>query len=289
MELHQLRYAVAVADTGSFTAAAEHLLVAQSGVSAQVRKLERELGLTLFERSTRHVRLTPVGERILTRAREALSAVDAVGETAAAARGLVIGELRVGTVTGLGWDPLFDAVAAIHQAHPGVDLRLVEGTSQDLFAQLRDGGLDLIVAAWAGRTPEDVSIRMVVEDPLVVVVAPGHPWARRARVQPRELRRTSLICLPPGTGARSALDSVAARDAVEFDVRWEVSTPSFVRRLAARGVGVGVVSATTATGWSEVAIVPLADPAARSSLGVAWRGTSPSPAVRALLAQLPDS
>ena len=287
MELHQLRYAVAVADTGSFTMAADHLLVAQSGVSAQVRKLERELGLTLFERSTRHVRLTPVGERILTSARQALAAVDAVGETAAAARGLVIGQLRVGTATGLGWDPFFDAVAAVHQAHPGVDLRLVEGTSEDLFDQLRDGSLDLIVAAWSGRGPQGVSIRVVVEDPLVVVVAHGHPWARRARVQTRELQRTPLICLPIGTGARNALDSVAARQKVQFDVRWEVSTPAFVRRLAARGVGVGVVSATTATGWSEVAIVPLADPAARSSLGVVWRGASP--AVSALLAELPDS
>ena len=154
MELHQLRYFLAVVDEGTFTAAAEAVRISQSGVSTQLQKLEGELGLRLIDRSARRVALTPAGQRLVPYARAAIAAVDDVTGAANDIRGLVTGVLRVATVTGMLWQPLFDALATIHSQHPGIDLRLHEGPSDDLVTEVRDGTADVAIAACAGETPE---------------------------------------------------------------------------------------------------------------------------------------
>lgn len=286
MELHQLRYFVAVVDEGTFTAAAESVRISQSGVSTQLQKLERELGVALIDRSARRVALTPAGQRLLPYARAALAAVAEVSDAANDIRGLVTGSLRVGVVTSLIWPSLFDALAAIHTRHPGVDLRLAEGNSADLIAGVRDGTDDVAIAAWAGIEPAGVRSAVVFDDALVATVAAGHPWAGRTSIRPEELAATDLITLPPGTGARLALDELFARAAGSRpEPRWEVSSPFFVQMLASRGIGVGILSATTAAGLAELVAVPIAEKYARSRLGVVWR-ERPSHAARALIALL---
>ena len=282
--MHQLRYAVAIADAGTFTAAAESVRVSQSGVSLQVAKLERELGVALFDRSPRRVELTAAGRTLLPLMREALARVDAIGASAAAIRGVLLGSLRLGAVTGLQWERLVDALTAMHERHPGVDVRLGEGASADLIAAVRAGELDLAVAAWAGGDPEGLDHRIVVDDAICAIVAPGHPWASRSRIATAELLRADLIALPHGTGARAALEAAAARAGGAIAPRWEVSTPAQVAALAGRRLGVGVLSETTAEGYDVVAL-PLRDPEARSTLGVVSR-RNPTPAAAAFLALL---
>jgi DNA-binding transcriptional LysR family regulator len=186
-------------------------------------------------------------------------------------------------VTGLGWQPFFDALGTLHAEHPGIDLRLHEGDSSRLVAEVSEGTADVAVAAWSGARPEGVRSAVVVDDPLVVVVADGHPWRARRSIRSEEIARADLITLPRGTGARSALDGLLARaDAAEVEPRWEVSSPAFVRMLAARGLGVGLVSETTAGAWDDVTVIPVADVRARSQFGLVWR-PRPSHASRALL------
>lgn len=285
MELHQLRYFVAVIEEGTFTAAAEAVRISQSGVSTQIQKLERELGLGLIDRSSRRVVPTPAGERLLPYARAALAAVEDVTAVANDIRGLVIGSLRVGTVTGLNWPDLFEALADLHTEHPGIDIRLREGNSDELIARVAEGTVDLAVAAWADREPADVRSRLIVDDPLVALVAPAHRWAGRTTIRPVELAGADLIALTRGTGARAALDGLLARAAATVDRRWEVATPSFVRMLTGRGLGVGIVSATTARDWDDLRAIPIDDPLARSRLGVVWRDR-PGHAAQALLRRL---
>ncbi len=282
MELHQLRYFLAVVDEGTFTAAAEAVRISQSGVSTQLQKLERELGLGLIDRSARRVALTPAGERLVPYARAAVAAVEDVAGAANGIRGLVTGVLRVTTVTGMVWQPLFDALATIHTRHPGIDLRLREGPSGDLITQVRDGTADVAIAAWAGDPPEGVRTSVVFDDPLVAVVSAGHPWAARDRVHPAELVRAELISLGPGTGARAALDALLRRGGTSAEPRWEVSSPTYVQMLTSRGLGVGIVSTTTAQDWEDVVTLRIADDLARSQLGIVWR-SRPSHAARALL------
>ncbi|MDT0156297.1 LysR family transcriptional regulator [Microbacterium sp. ARD32] len=281
MEIHQLRYAVAVADTGSFTAAAEAVNVSQSGVSTQVQKLERELGVALFDRTGRRVSLAADGERMLPALRASLRALDEVRSTAADLRGLLLGSLRVGTVSGLTWPRLFDALGELHTAHPGLEMRLHEDTSENLVTALRHGELDIAVVAWAQHPPSGLETVTLFDDPLVAVVAPDHPWASRRGIRPAELSKVDVIALPPGTGDRAALEQLRPG----LEPRWEVSTPWFIERLAARGLGVGVVSDATRRRWDEVKAVPVDAPEVRSRLGIAWR-PSPTRAAQALRALL---
>src|ERR1700754_348853 len=132
MEVHQLRYAVAVADTGSFTAAAAALHVSQSGVSAQVGRLEHDLGVRLFERSGRRVTVTPAGADLLDRMRNALAALGEVRSVADEVLGLVRGSVRLGSLAGLGWPALLDAIEQVHDEHPQLELSLREGNSAAL-------------------------------------------------------------------------------------------------------------------------------------------------------------
>jgi len=281
MEIHQLRYAVAVAETGSFTAAAEAVNVSQSGVSTQVQKLERELGVALFDRGARRVTLTADGERMLPAIRESLRTLGEIRTTAADLRGLLLGSLRVGTVSGLTWPRLFDALGELHRAHPGLEVRLHEDTSEGLVSALRHGELDIAVVAWAQHPPAGLETATLFDDPLVAVVAADHPWASRRSIRPAELDMVDVISLPRGTGDRAALAQLRPG----LEPRWEVSTPWFIERLAARGLGVGVVSDATRRRWEEVRAVPVDAPDVRSRLGIAWR-PSPSRAAEALRALL---
>src|ERR1700761_7507227 len=121
MELRQLEYFVAVAEERSFTRAAERVMVAQSGVSAQVGKLERELGQPLLDRSHRAVKTTPAGEAVLPLARRALDAVAQIRHAIDALQGLTSGQVRVGMVTS---SPavIIDVLASFHERHPGVEI-----------------------------------------------------------------------------------------------------------------------------------------------------------------------
>lgn len=282
MEIHQLRYATAVADTGSFTAAAEAVNVSQSGVSTQVQKLERELGVTLFDRSGRRVSLTADGERMLPAVRDALRALDGIRTTADDLRGLLRGTLRVGTVSGLTWPRLFDALGDLRTTHPGLEIRLHENTSEHLADALRHGKLDIAVIAWAQHPPARLETVTLFDDPLVAVVSPDHPWASRRSIRPEELDLVDVITLPVGTGDRAALRQLRP----ELEPRWEVSTPWFIERLAARGLGVGVVSDATRRRWDQVRAIPVDAAEVRSRLGVAWPAspTRAALALRTLLA-----
>ncbi|CAM2779608.1 LysR family transcriptional regulator [Skermania piniformis] len=287
MELHQLRYVLAVVDEGTFTSAAQAVRISQSGVSTQIRKLEHELGVHLLDRSARRVALTPEGARLLPFIRAAVAAIDDVTGAADNLRGLVTGSLRVAAVAGLVWPPLVDALAGVRAAHRGIDIQLREGASADLIAQVRDGRCDVAIAAWpAGRRPEGVQTAVVFDDQLVAVVDPAHPWSARAAIEPAELSAEDLVSLPPGTGSRDALDALLLRAGRPTQPRWEVATPAQIESLTARGLGVGVVSETTARDWSGVVALRIDDLEVRSLLGVVWR-IRPSHAASALLARLP--
>src|ERR671914_1755132 len=146
MELRQLRYLDAVARRRSFTQASLDLHIAQSALSQQVGRLERELGVELLRRTTRRVEVTEAGELVLARARRALAEVDGVRADLDALQGLARGTLRLGGVPPVG--PVHPAalIPDFTRAHPGVAITVREDVAFTLLAQLRDGGLDLGLA-----------------------------------------------------------------------------------------------------------------------------------------------
>ena len=171
MELHQLEYFVAVAEEASFTRAATRVHVAQPGVSAQVRRLESELGQQLLDRSGRSVRLTEVGSAVLPFARAALDAVANARLAVDELSGLVRGQVAVGMVSGCALPVLAELLAGFHDLYPGVGITLTEDNSDCLVGLLRDGRLDLALIGSAGEAAAGVDAVLITQS--LDTVAPG--------------------------------------------------------------------------------------------------------------------
>jgi DNA-binding transcriptional LysR family regulator len=284
MELHQLRYVVAVAEEGSFTAAAQRELVAQPAVSAAVRSLERELGVQLFRRGRSGAQPTEAGVAVLAHARAALAAVAAARDVADEVTGLLRGRVAVGMVVGCTSTVLADLLADFSTAHPAVEVVLVEGSGADLLAALSSGRLDL---AWVGRAqppPSGVETAVLYAEEQVAVVPLSSPPRGRS-LAVAELASHRLVALPPGTGGRTALDAACAAAGVVPVVACEATGLEMVCLLAERGLGTGVVPASVAAAAADrLRALPL-DPPVTSRIDLAWRTGGPSsPAGAALLA-----
>jgi DNA-binding transcriptional LysR family regulator len=290
MELRQLEYFVAVADEANFTRAAERVHISQSGVSAQVRQLERELGAELFDRSGRTAVLTPAGEAALAHARAALAAAGAVRQAVDDVNALLRGRLAVGMVTACTMAALFDALAAFHRAHPGVEVALDEGTSDRLVERVRAGTLDLALVGTAGTPPPGLDALQVVSERLVACVPAGHPLAAAAGrgVPLAALGRHPLVCLPPGTGVRTVFDRACAAQGLRPTVALQASAPDAVADLAQRGLGVAVFSETMARGYPQLEAVVVEDVDLPAVLSLVWRPGG-GPALRELVAHCRSS
>jgi DNA-binding transcriptional LysR family regulator len=296
MELRQLEYFVAVAEERSFTRAAERVHISQSGVSAQVRQLERDLGAPLFDRSGRTATLTAAGEAALAHARETLSAAGAVRGAVDDVNRVVRGRLVVGMVTACTVTPLFDALARFHTAHPGVELELVEDTSDRLVDGVRTGGLDLGLVGVAGAPPADLPSLTLISEGLAALVPPGHPLAggdddrdggggdrRAARAPLAAVAEHPIVSLPAGTGIRTAFDRSCAARGLRPRIALQATAPDAVADLAARGLGVGILSASMAADpAADVRAIAIDDVEIPALLALVWPPT-PSPALRALL------
>jgi DNA-binding transcriptional LysR family regulator len=216
VELRQLEHFVAAAEERHFTRAARRLHIVQSGLSASIRVLERELGAPLFIRSTRRVELTQAGLALLPEARRTLAAAAAAGEAVAAVQGLLRGTLAVGTMQIL--PPAVDLLAVLgrfHAEHPGVELRLRQAGTGTLLQEVAGGALDLALVAVAGDPPKGLVVRRLASEPLLAACAPGHPLAGRDEVDLTELAGEPFVDFQQDWGLRMLVDqqlAAAGRD-----------------------------------------------------------------------------
>lgn len=284
MELRQLEYFVAVADEASFTKAAARLHVAQPGVSAQVRQLERELGQTLFDRSARAVRLTEVGVAVLRHARAALGAAAGARLAVDELAGLVRGRVAVGMVVACSSLDLATLLANFHREHPAVEIALSEANTDVLVERLRAGQLDLAFVGLGTGTPPGIELQLVADEPLVAAVARDDVLAARKTITLDAIRDRPLMSLPRGTGLRSCLDEACARCGFEPNIALEASSLGILSELASRGLGVAILPESVATANPDLHVIAVTRPAMRGRLALAWRTDGPiSPAARALI------
>ncbi|MFJ9950033.1 LysR family transcriptional regulator [Kitasatospora sp. NPDC091207] len=294
MELRQLAYVVAVAEQGGFGRAAERLGIVQSAVSQQVQRLERELGVVLFDRSTRRVRPTAAGERLLPEARAVLAAADRTRRVAAEIAAGADGTLRLGALHGPG-DRLYDILAALADLAPRLRVRLTRAAPAERLALVRSGALDAAFVRGPATEP-GLDLLPLWSDPLYAALPADHPLAGAApggpapggpaplplahlrdlplRLAPRAhnppfhdlvtaawhaVGGTAPVPGPPFTTLRETLTEIAA-DAPSWTVFYRVSELPPVPRIAYR---------------------PLAGLTVTTSLAV--RSGPPPPALRRLL------
>jgi DNA-binding transcriptional LysR family regulator len=283
MELRHLEYFVAVAEEANFTRAARRLHVAQPGVSAQVRRLERELGHELLDRTRRTVRPTAIGAAVLPYARAALAAVAGARLAVGELTGLVRGQVAIGSVTSHNVD-LPGLLADFHQAHPGVEITLAQGNSDQLVEALQAGRLDAAIISVPGAAPAGIELHVVADEPLVAAVSTDHPLATRATISVRDLRERGLISLPRGTGLRTSLEQACTRAGFSPHIAFEASDPASLADLAGRGLGVAIVPESVTTARPQLHVLALTRPQLRGRLAFAWRRDGPtSPAARELI------
>jgi DNA-binding transcriptional LysR family regulator len=284
MELRQLEYFVAVAEEANFTRAAERVHISQSGVSAQIRRLEQELGATLIDRSGRTATLTAAGEAALDHAREVLGAAKAVRQAVDDVSGVLRGRLDVGMVSGCTITPLFDALAAFGAAHPGIEISLIEDSSDRLTARVRAGEVDVALIGAADHTPEGLEAFTIVSERLVAGAPAGHPLTEGGDTCTlTEVAAYPLVCMPSGTGVRSVLDAACARRELVPQIALVASAPDAVADLAQRGLGIAILSESMAAVQDgRLQALPIADVDIPAILALVWR-SEPSPALRELL------
>ena len=269
MDLRQLAALVAVAEAGSFSAAARAMHTVQSNVSTHIARLERELGVTLYDRASGT--LTDEGQAVVSRARHIQGELDALNADVAALRDEVTGSVRLGCIgTSARWlVPL--VLEEVTLQHPKVHVVVVDATTTSLIPRLVAGDLDLAVVNLP-ITHEELVVEPLFDEDRVVIAPAGHPLATRDRVAFTDLSEHELLLEPVGTSFRDELDREARAAGIKLRAKAEVDGLRLIATLAFEGFGAAIVPATAAPAWLEgrwrrVAV----DGLARRAVGLARR------------------
>lgn len=235
MNLRDLRYLVALAEHRHFGRAAEASFVSQPTLSTQIRKLEDELGVALFERSPRKVMLTPVGREITERARKVLADVDQLAEIARRSQDPESGTIRLGLFPTLGPYLLPHVLPGLRKRFPRLEFLLVEDKTDALLERLHDGRLDAAVLALP-LAQEQLHTEVLFDEPFVLAMPATHPLADRASLTIDDLDEERLLLLEEGHCLREqALDVCRLAGAGERDFR--ATSLETLRQMVAAGVG----------------------------------------------------
>jgi DNA-binding transcriptional LysR family regulator len=290
MELRHLRYFTAVAETLSFTQAAADCGVAQSALSQQIARLEKDVGAALFSRSSRQVRLTEAGAVLLPWARRLLSGAEQAQQDLDALAGLRRGRLRLGLIQTVSSAVDLAAVLGDYRdRYPGIELSVSYGISEAMLASVLDEELDLaVVGLGPERMPPGLDHRLLVEEPLVAVVSADHRLADRERIDVAELAGEEFIWFSRGTGLRRAVEAACARAGLTPPQNLEIGLVDEMIRLAAHGIGVtlaprSAVDASAAPHSSAPHVLHLTDRSAVHRVAVVHRADHLSAAASAFL------
>ncbi|MGW2935296.1 LysR family transcriptional regulator [Streptomyces sp. NPDC001156] len=288
MELRHLQHFVAVAEDRHFTRAAERLMVSQSGLSASVRALERELQAPLFVRTTRSVTLTEAGRALLVEAERILAQVRAAHEAVAAVQGVLRGTLSLGTEQCIAGVNVAGLLAAFRRRHPDVEIRLRQAGSGALAEEVAAGRLDL---AFAVRTQADTDqLRSVslTSEPMTVLCHPSHPLAEGGAVTPEDLGGEAFVDFHPDWGPRRTTDAAFGQAGVQRTVTLEVNDVHSLLDLVHEGLGVAVVPRHFGQKREAATLVslPVKSDALYETLALLPPDEATSPAARALMGLL---
>jgi DNA-binding transcriptional LysR family regulator len=283
MELQQLRYVLAVAETNSFTRAAQRCLVVQSALSHQIARLERELGARLFERTSRRVRLTPAGAAFLPAARQCLDAAERAAAEVAAAVGEVRGRLAVGVISTVAAVDVPSALREFRRRYPHVRVGLRASRSEELVEQVAQGSVDVAFLGLPPTArPHGVESRELARDRLVAVVAPDHPLAGEPTADLRRLSSEVFVDLPAGSAGRAESDEAFAAAGLTREVAFEVTTAYLIARLVEEGLGIAMLPSAYAPQLTGLTTIEVVDAPARVE-HVIWSRDGRTPAATAFL------
>jgi LysR family transcriptional regulator, hydrogen peroxide-inducible genes activator len=290
--LNELRYAVAVARERHFGRAAEACHISQPSLSVAVRKLEEELGVTLFERGHGEVTLTPAGEKLIRQARRVIDEVGALREMAMQQQDQLAGPLRLGAIYTVAPYLLPELIPVLHERAPGMPLVIEESFTARLRDRLKEGELDAILVSLPFEEPGVVTLPLY-DEPFVAVLPAAHPLSREESLTLDQMADATLLLLGAGHCFRDqvlelcpgCLRTANADGSVSRNLQG--SSLETIRHMVASGMGVTILPCTAAGAdrYAQrlLAVRRFAEPAPSRRVALAWRASFPRPqAIEAL-------
>jgi LysR family hydrogen peroxide-inducible transcriptional activator len=274
MELHQLRYFCAVADTGSFSRGAEQSHVSQPSLSQQIRKLEDELGARLFDRLGRAVRLTEVGKTLLPRARAVLRELEAARGDVAGHKDSVGGSLRLGVIPTVAPYILPAQLISFARKFPQADISVVEEITPALLERLRAGNIDIAILALPIRGHEFESVSFLTER-LFAAIPKQHRLAKRSSLLLKELRSEPFLLLRDGHCFRDTAVAACDRARLHPQIAFESGQFSSLISMVGARMGVSIVPEMAIERGAPCHFIHIADDQAFRTIGSVYlRGRS---------------
>jgi LysR family transcriptional regulator, hydrogen peroxide-inducible genes activator len=274
MELHQLRYVCAIAETGSFSRAAERCQVAQPSLSQQVIKLEEDLGAKLFDRLGRSIRLTEAGRAFMPHARSILDQMEAARSSVADKNADVRGSVAVGAIPTIAPYLMPRYTAAFAKNYPDAKVRIVEETTPILVESLRDLSIDLAILALPLRH-KDLELLPIRTEPLFAVLPKDHSRATAESLALKDLRGESFVMLRDGHCFRDLSIATCTHARITPNIAFESGQFSSLFGMVAAGVGISLAPEMAIDRNAGCRYVRLSDPrATRTIVVAALRGRS---------------
>jgi LysR family transcriptional regulator, transcription activator of glutamate synthase operon len=270
MELRQLRSVEAVARHRHFTRAAEELHVAQSALSHQVRRLEQELGIPLFERTSRRVTPTEAGQAIAARARRVLAEVDGARAEVDELRGVLRGRIWIGPLVPAGDVDVPGLLARFSQAHPGVEVGLREGIAADMLRLVAVDELDAAFCLLAGEIPGELAVEPLSHDEVVAAFATDRA-PPSTHVNVADLARHKMVAPRRGSAITTALEQRFFDAGEQLRLALESGDPFLLRSLAARGFATAILPRSLTDLEGPALEVRSLHPAVRLPVALVWR------------------
>lgn len=273
MNLRDLTYLVAVAELRSFSKAAEQCCISQPTLSAQIKKLEEELGVAIFERSAKKVLTTDVGEQIVNTARRALRAADDMRALAASAQDPLAGKCRLGAFPTIASYLFADLVPELHRQLPKLKLILLEEKTDHLLDKLRRAELDIALLA---LPVEDKALQSMplFEDSFYLAVNAQHELAGRESIGQSELAMHKLLLLEDGHCLRDQALDVCHLNGGGEDPEFRASSLETLRQMVRAGTGVTLIPEIARNDNDGLRYIAFDAPAPKRTIGLVWRRSS---------------
>lgn len=273
MTLTELQYIVAVAQERHFGRAAGRAFVTQPALSLAIKKLEEELGATIFERRRNRIELTAIGEQIVHQAQRVLEEADQIKILAAQGKDQLNGPLRFGVIATVGPYILPDLVPLLSARAPKMPLELEENLTLNLAGMLKNGKLDVIMIALPFDEPAIVT-QALYDEPFKVVIPVSHPWKKKKLIDSRQLASEKVLLPHAGHCFRQQVLNSCPELSRSDTEGWQGNSLETIRQMVASGLGITVLPASALTLKHEsnrLIAIEMARPVPGRRIGLAWR------------------
>ncbi len=273
MTLAELQYVVAVAQERHFGRAAERMFVTQPALSLAIKKLETDLGVTIFERRQNKVELTPLGEQIIHQAQRVLEEAERVKILAAQGKDQLNGLLRLGVIATVGPYILPDLVPLLTARAPKMPLELEENLTQNLAGMLKNGKLDVVMIALPFGEP-GILTTTLYDEPFQAVVPAGHPWQKKKLLDSRQLGTEKVLLPHAGHCFRQQVLEACPELSRSDTEGWQGNSLETIRQMVVSGFGITVMPCSALTSKHQnkrLITIKLAEPVPGRRIGLAWR------------------